>query len=213
MANVDLLIKNKKKQTLLIWRDDKYYGPGWHIPGGIIRFKETFSSRIHKVAESELGMSVSHTKDPITIKELFAKNRDVRGHFITFLYECCPKSEPDISRKYNGVNPKMVNGLGMINLQKTLSNNMPPMRHSLMEIIMIKYDIESDLNFIFNKCKYEFDLLTNKSILITGGTGFFGKWFLELIFYANKNYNTNILTTLITRDQNKFLLENPHFQK
>ena len=77
---------------------------------------------------------------------------------------------------------------------------------------MIKYDIESDLNFIFIKCKYEFDLLTNKSLLITGGTGFFGKWFLELIFYANKNYNTNILTTLITRNENRFLLENPHFK-
>ena len=100
MVNVDLLIKNKNNQTLLIWRDDKYYGPGWHIPGGIIRFKETFSSRVHKVAESELGMTVTHTKKPITIKELFAKNRDVRGHFITFLYECRPESEPDINRKY-----------------------------------------------------------------------------------------------------------------
>jgi len=106
MVNVDLLIKNKKKQTLLTWRDDQYYGPGWHIPGGIIRFKETFSSRIRKVAKSELGMSVSHTTDPVTIKELFAKNRDVRGHFITFLYECCPKSEPDISRKYHGGIPQ-----------------------------------------------------------------------------------------------------------
>lgn len=106
MVNVDLLIKNKNNQTLLIWRDDKYYGPGWHIPGGIIRFKETFSSRVHKVAESELGMTVTHTKKPITIKELFAKNRDVRGHFITFLYECRPESEPDINRKYKGGEPK-----------------------------------------------------------------------------------------------------------
>ena len=106
MANVDLLIKNKNNQTLLIWRDDKYYGPGWHIPGGIIRFKETFASRIHKVADLELGMSVTFNKNPITIKELFAKNRDVRGHFITFLYECYPKSVPDINRKYNGGEPK-----------------------------------------------------------------------------------------------------------
>ncbi|MDC0126872.1 NAD(P)-dependent oxidoreductase [Methylophilaceae bacterium] len=78
--------------------------------------------------------------------------------------------------------------------------------------MMIKYDIESDLNFIFNNCKKEFNLLSNKSLLITGGTGFFGKWFLSLIFYTNKNYNTNILTTLITRDQNKFFLENPHYK-
>ena len=77
---------------------------------------------------------------------------------------------------------------------------------------MIKYNIESDLNFIFNNCKNEFNLLSNKSLLITGGTGFFGKWFLDLIFYTNKNFNTNILTTLITRDENKFFLENPHYK-
>ena len=76
--------------------------------------------------------------------------------------------------------------------------------------MMIKYNIESDLNFIFNKCKNEFNLLSNKSLLVTGGTGFFGKWFLDLIFYTNKNYNTNILTTLITRNENKFFLDNPH---
>ena len=77
---------------------------------------------------------------------------------------------------------------------------------------MIKYDIESDLSFIFKKCINEFNLLSNKSILITGGTGFFGKWFLEAIFYANKNYNTNILTTVITRNEDKFFLENPHYK-
>jgi len=86
------------------------------------------------------------------------------------------------------------------------------MNHLLMDTIMIKYDIETDLNFIFNKCKNEFNFLSNKSILITGGTGFFGKWFLELIFYANKNYNTNILTTIITRNEDKFFLENPHYK-
>jgi len=86
------------------------------------------------------------------------------------------------------------------------------MNHLLMATIMIKYDIESDLNFIFKKCINEFNLLSNKSILITGGTGFFGKWFLELIFYTNKHYNTNILTTVITRNRDKVLLENPHYK-
>ena len=39
MINVDLLIKDEKGRTLLAWRDDEFY-KGWHIPGGIIRFKE-----------------------------------------------------------------------------------------------------------------------------------------------------------------------------
>ena len=50
MTNVDLLIKDNDNRTLLTWRNDKYYGPGWHIPGGIIRFKETFSIRISDVS-------------------------------------------------------------------------------------------------------------------------------------------------------------------
>ena len=32
--------------------------PGWHIPGGIIRYKETLASRIAAVAETELGTTV-----------------------------------------------------------------------------------------------------------------------------------------------------------
>ena len=36
MVNVDLLIKNDANQILLTWRADRYYGPGWHIPGGIM---------------------------------------------------------------------------------------------------------------------------------------------------------------------------------
>ncbi|MDP2923379.1 MAG: NUDIX hydrolase, partial [Candidatus Omnitrophota bacterium] len=39
IINVDLLIKNKQNHTLLTWRDDGFYPPGWHIPGGIVRYK------------------------------------------------------------------------------------------------------------------------------------------------------------------------------
>ncbi len=79
-------------------------------------------------------------------------------------------------------------------------------------MVMINYNIESDLSFIFQECKNQFEILSNKSILITGGTGFFGKWFLELIFYTNKNFNTNIFITVITRNKNKIFLENPHYK-
>ena len=59
LINVDLLIKNKKGQVLLTWRDDRFYGPAWHIPGGIIRFKEKIEHRIEQVAQLELGASVN----------------------------------------------------------------------------------------------------------------------------------------------------------
>src|ERR1035437_9224010 len=69
LVNVDLLIKNKQGQTLLTWRDDGYYPPGWHIPGGIIRFKETAHARINAVASIELGARVKFRKDPLAIHE------------------------------------------------------------------------------------------------------------------------------------------------
>ena len=95
LINVDLLIKNKKGQTLLTWRDDQFYGPAWHIPGGIIRFKESIEDRIKKVAETELGCWVRFAPEPIHVRSLMNKDRDVRGHFISLLYLCEIEGEPD----------------------------------------------------------------------------------------------------------------------
>lgn len=49
MINVDLLIQDERKRTLLTWRDDERLGPGWHVPGGIIRFKEEIQLRVKAV--------------------------------------------------------------------------------------------------------------------------------------------------------------------
>ena len=88
LINVDLLINDPAKGTLLTWRDDEFYGPGWHVPGGIIRFKEPAETRIMKVAESELGITVTFEKKPIEVNEIMNKNRNIRGHFISLLYSC-----------------------------------------------------------------------------------------------------------------------------
>ena len=89
LVNVDLLIKNKNKETLLVWRCDQYYGPGWHVPGGIIRFKEKIASRVKITSKKELSCKIVSISDkPIAFNELFAKNRDIRGHFISLLFDC-----------------------------------------------------------------------------------------------------------------------------
>lgn len=99
MINVDLLIKNKKGQTLLTWREDEFYGPAWHIPGGIIRFKEHIETRLNKVAEIELGCSIKFNPEPITVSSLINNTRDIRGHFISLLYLCEVTREPDMAKK------------------------------------------------------------------------------------------------------------------
>lgn len=88
IINVDLLIKDENGRTLLSWRNEKYTGKGWHVPGGIVRFKEELETRIKKVAETEIGTDVSFDPSPITINQIINPEQDIRGHFISLLYKC-----------------------------------------------------------------------------------------------------------------------------
>ena len=94
LVNVDLLIKDEANRTLLTWRDDQHYGAGWHVPGGIIRFKEPALDRVQKVAETELGCSVIADPVPVLIVETFAETC-IRGHFISLLYRCRLTGDPN----------------------------------------------------------------------------------------------------------------------
>ena len=51
---VDLLIKDADGRTLLTWRDDEFYGRGWHVPGSILRYKETIGERVRACARDEI---------------------------------------------------------------------------------------------------------------------------------------------------------------
>lgn len=88
LINIDLLIKDELERTLLSWRGDQYSGTGWHLPGGIIRFKETMEARVKKVAESEIGVEVKFDPNPIAINQMINNERNIRGHFVSILYKC-----------------------------------------------------------------------------------------------------------------------------
>ena len=97
IVNVDLLVYNSKGQFLLAMRDDPHCGKGWHVPGGCVRFKETFDTRIRKVAKKELSLTeFTYDKEPIKVFEIMweknqrnLENDDERAHFITMVYKCC----------------------------------------------------------------------------------------------------------------------------
>ena len=99
LVNVDLLIVNECNQKLLTWRADQFYGPGWHLPGGIIRFKENAHRRIREVAKAELGATVESSSIPILVDELMNTERDIRGHFISMVFRCKLTSSLDESRR------------------------------------------------------------------------------------------------------------------
>ena len=86
--NVDLLIQDGRYGTLLTWRDDVIVGSGWHIPGGIIRYKEYAIERVYKVAKLELNSNLNSVEGPISINEIITKEKIERAHFISLLYKC-----------------------------------------------------------------------------------------------------------------------------
>jgi colanic acid biosynthesis protein WcaH len=104
MANVDLLIRNDRRETLLTWRDDALYR-GWHIPGGIIRYKERMVDRVAEVARLELGAVVTIKGAPVAVNEVIHLDRRVRGHFIAFLFACDLASGPDERLRFHGGQP------------------------------------------------------------------------------------------------------------
>jgi ADP-ribose pyrophosphatase YjhB (NUDIX family) len=106
MCNVDLLIQHPQKGTLLAWREDQYYGPGWHVPGGIIRYKEAMAARVHAVAEIELGAEVDFEPLPIAVNEMIVPEQRERAHFIALLFRCSLRGAPDGRLRFRAGRPK-----------------------------------------------------------------------------------------------------------
>ena len=79
----EVLIYDKKKGILLLKRRDRYY-KGWHIPGGLLRFRESFDERIQAVARDELGIHISSHKLINTYNYI----DDPRGHTVGFVFLC-----------------------------------------------------------------------------------------------------------------------------
>jgi ADP-ribose pyrophosphatase YjhB (NUDIX family) len=100
IINVDLWIQDERRGVLLTWREDDTYGAGWHIPGGIIRYKETAEARIRATAWAELGAEVEFDPEPIAIEQTMRPDHRERGHFISLLYRCRLAGPLDEERRY-----------------------------------------------------------------------------------------------------------------
>lgn len=105
MVNVDLLIRDEAQRTLLTWREDIYHGAGWHIPGGVIRLKETAAQRIAAVAKQELGCDLMAEDRPTALNECISLTQHNRGHAISLLYRCKLVSPPSKTLEYHRGKP------------------------------------------------------------------------------------------------------------
>ena len=107
LINVDLLIHNKNGETLLTWRGgDETSKPGWHIPGGIVRYKEKIADRIRAVAKTELDAKVSFENNPLAVNEIILKQIN-RGSFISLLYSCQLLEGPNPENEFKGDIPNL----------------------------------------------------------------------------------------------------------
>ncbi len=88
LPNVDLFVHDNNNRVLLAWRNDPWWGTGWHIPGGIIRINESFEERIQRTAQAELGTRVFFKEDPLEIRQIINKEFKTRSHHITIVFDC-----------------------------------------------------------------------------------------------------------------------------
>lgn len=66
-----------------------------------------------------------------------------------------------------------------------------------------------DLDSIVNLVGHNWDHLRNSNLLLTGGTGFIGKWLLASFLHANRSLGLGSRITIVSRNPQKFLDEFP----
>ena len=69
----------------------------------------------------------------------------------------------------------------------------------------------ADFEFIFKHSRESLERLKGRRLLLTGGTGFFGKWILGFLNYANRVKGLGLRVEVLSRDPERFLKEFPEF--
>lgn len=70
--------------------------------------------------------------------------------------------------------------------------------------------LASDLDHILDHTEGLWEELRGKTLFITGGTGFFGKWLLESFIWANDRFELKATALVLTRDYKAFSKSAPH---
>lgn len=71
--------------------------------------------------------------------------------------------------------------------------------------------ITFDLDEFLDRTHADLEVLRGARILLTGGTGFFGKWLIEVFAQANRRMNLKVDLVVLSRKPNRFIAEEPYF--
>lgn len=72
--------------------------------------------------------------------------------------------------------------------------------------------LQTDFEFIYQSSSESLPLLRGKKLLLTGGTGFFGKWILGFLNYANRVHDLQLEIHVLSRNPDRFLEHFPQFK-
>jgi nucleoside-diphosphate-sugar epimerase len=67
-----------------------------------------------------------------------------------------------------------------------------------------------DLDHVLEHAREAFESLRGARILVTGGTGFFGRWLVESLLHANERLELGASVVLLSRDPDGFARRAPH---
>ncbi|MCX6774924.1 MAG: NUDIX domain-containing protein, partial [DPANN group archaeon] len=77
----------KDNKIVLVKREKHAYHNYWAIPGGKLRFGETFEQAAARICSKETGLDVKSAKYLATVQELVRENAADKHHFILLLYK------------------------------------------------------------------------------------------------------------------------------
>lgn len=89
---VDLVVKTSEGVVLLLRNLPSYRGK-WHLPGGTVLYGEKIADAIRRVAEEELGVSVSVQKLLGYIEYPSEKKERGFGHTVSIAFLCSTNKE------------------------------------------------------------------------------------------------------------------------
>lgn len=70
--------------------------------------------------------------------------------------------------------------------------------------------LQDDLDHILQHTRELWEDVRGKSIFVTGGTGFFGRWLLESFAHANRSLQLDARMVVLSRDPPAFVAKAPH---
>lgn len=95
MIAVNLAVMPDNRRLLLTYRDDEFY-KGWHIPGSILRYRESLADVFKRIGRQELKMKIRRPQ----FVNYFIEHSS-RGHELILLFAVRTAGVPKVGRYFS----------------------------------------------------------------------------------------------------------------